>query len=196
MQTMKVDFNKLLIAILFLLLTTNSNSQTVYRAIEGAKTKSKPTFLQFDFSIPLTGNPDRDVVDPYTHEKGYWFIPDGLNANVGFGIHKNQWITIGINSGINWKITEKMVAVPVFASIKLCPKLSKNEESRLFLAIGFGKSFALGRGNLSGNYRKISIGIETDDYIALFLELSEHGLKYNNFNTVPSVSVGISITRF
>ncbi|WP_310381682.1 hypothetical protein [Flavobacterium sp.] len=193
---MKVDLKKQHFALLFLLFAINSNSQTVYQTNDGEKTKSKPTFLQFDFSIPLTGNPDRDVVDPYTHEKGYWFIPDGLNAIVGFGIHKNQWLAIGINSGINWKITEKLVAVPVFGSLKISPKLSKNDETRIFIAIGFGKSFALGRGNLSGNYRKISIGIETDDHIALFLELSEHGLKYNNFNTVPSVSVGISITRF
>lgn len=158
--------------------------------------KNKTTVTQFDVSVPLISNPDRDVLDPDTGEYGYWFLPDGLNANFGVEIHKTKWIALGIHSGINWKQAQKLVAIPIYGSLKLSAEVSKKDETSLFLAGGYGRSYALGRGNLSGNYKKISLGLETNDEISLFIELAQHGLKYNQNTSVVSFSLGISFTSF
>lgn len=74
----------------------------------------KFTYTQFDVTVSIKGNPDRDLEDPYTHEKGSWFLPDGLGSKFGYGIHYKKWIGLGIHSGINWEWTDKLVVVPVF----------------------------------------------------------------------------------
>ena len=154
------------------------------------------TYTQFDISTSLTGNPNREKETPYTHKKESWFLLDGLNANFGFGIHKNKWVAIGIHTGVNWKATQQLVAVPVFGNLKISPKLSKYDESKLFLAIGYGKTFAIGRGALSGDYKKISIGIDTNNDFSLFLELAHHDLNFNEFKTGYSFNLGISFMHF
>ena len=53
----------------------------------------------------MKGNPARDEENPYTHEKGTWFLPDGLGSKFGYGIHYKKWIELGIHSGINWEWT-------------------------------------------------------------------------------------------
>ncbi|HEY4628951.1 MAG TPA: hypothetical protein VIH02_06710 [Flavobacterium sp.] len=43
----------------------------------------KFTYTQFDITVSIKGNPDRNLEDPYTHEKGTWFLPDGLVSRFG-----------------------------------------------------------------------------------------------------------------
>jgi hypothetical protein len=62
----------------------------------------KFTYTQFDVTVSMKGNPDRDEENPYTYEKGTWFLPDGLGSKFGYGIHYKKWIGLGIHSGINW----------------------------------------------------------------------------------------------
>lgn len=155
------------------------------------KSKIKPTYFQFDVSVPIIGNPNRVNDD---REDNSWFLPDGLNVKFGYGFHKNKWIALGLHSGIDWKATEQLVAIPVFANLRLSPKITA--ESRIYIQAGYGKSFALGRGNLMGDYKKINLGLESDDDLSLFVALEQHSLKYNDFHKVYSFSLGIALTTF
>lgn len=156
--------------------------------------EKKRTYVQFDIAIPLEGNPNRGNENEYSGNKESWFLPDGFSAKLGYGFHHNNWIYLGLHTGIDWKGSEKLVAVPVFANLKLSPKIG--DETRLYLQTGYGKSFALGRGNLSGDYKKISLGIEDSDGLSLFIELAQYGFTLNNIEKISILSIGISLTSF
>lgn len=85
-------------------------------------------------------------------------VPNGLGSKIGYGVHYRKWLTLGIHSGLDWKWDDKLVAVPVYLNLGLSPKVGP--ETRIMLQAGYGKGFALGRGNLNGEYKKIKLGIE------------------------------------
>ena len=153
------------------------------------------TYFQFEIAVPLKGNPERgETNSDGTKKNSSWFLPDGLSSKFGFGFHKNKWIAVGIHSGIDWKATEQLVAIPVYGNFKISPKVGN--ETRLFAQIGYGKSFAIGRGNVSGIYRKLSLGFQNSDDVAIFIEFAEHQLVFNKYPKINTVSLGICLTTF
>lgn len=64
------------------------------------------------------------------------------------------------------------------------------------MQFGYGKAFALGRGNLSGTYKKISLGVETDEDVIIFIEVADYQMKVGQFKSVGSVSLGIALRTF
>lgn len=154
----------------------------------------KNSYFQFDLAAPLKANPDREQTDSNENGNNSWFVPDGLSGKIGYGIHNEKWVSIGIHSGIDWKVSEKLVVIPVFANFKLSPKIG--EEARLYLQLGYGKSFGLGRGPLMGAYKKISLGIEGAEGISLFAEIAEYDFVLNKRDPITSFSLGLSIITF
>ena len=109
-------------------------------------------------------------------------------------MHYHKWAALGIHTGIDWKWTDKLIIVPVFANIKLSPKIS--EDTRIVLQLGLGKAITLGRGDLIGNYKKINLGIQTPDGLIIFIELSHYAIPINNQKDSGSVSLGVSLVTF
>lgn len=172
----------------------NTFSQTVYTTINSdVKTKIRPTYLQYDFTVALKGNPNAGEINEYTKEKETWFLPDGLGMKIGYGLHYIKWLAIGIHSGINWEWTNKLVLVPVFANLKLSPRIG--EDTSIVLQTGIGKAMALGRGNLSGGYKKLSLGLQSDPLL-LFIEISQYDFRLNNQKNNGNISLGLSIISF
>ena len=152
------------------------------------------TYLQFDVAVPLKGNPDREEINPNGNTNKSWFLPDGLSSKIGFGLLYNQWIALGIHTGIDWKWYDKLVIVPVFINVKLSPKIGDN--TRLALQLGSGKTIALGRGALTGGYKKISLGVQTVDDLILFIELNQFKIPFGNLKENGSISLGLSLITF
>lgn len=152
------------------------------------------TYTQFDITVALTGNPNRDEVDPYTNKKQSFFIPDGIGSKFGYGVHYKKWIGLGIHSGLNWEWSSKLVVAPVFANLRLSPKIS--DETRITLQLGLGKAIAIGRGDLIGDYKKISLGIQNDDDLVLFIEVNHYALPINRQREAGNISIGISLISF
>ena len=169
-------------------------SQEIKDSEQIKKPKIKPTFLQFDISIPLAANVNRGETFVDGSKNTTWFLPNGLSSKFGFGIQQNKWIGIGLHTGIDWNINQKLVAVPLFGNLRLSPGFGNG--TRLTLQVGYGKGFALGRGNLVGYYQKYSIGIENDEDTIIFAEIS--GYDFNNYfkTKVYSFSLGIAIRTF
>ena len=151
-------------------------------------------FTQFDISTPLKGNSTYGEIDSNGVRSDYWFLPDGLSLKYGVGIHRDKWISLGAQTGIDWIATQKLVVVPVFANFKLSPKVS--QDVRVYLQAGYGKSFGIGRGSLIGIYRKISIGVENDEGVSLFIQVSDFGIPFVNIESVASLSIGLSLITF
>ncbi|TRX09235.1 hypothetical protein [Flavobacterium gawalongense] len=154
----------------------------------------KFTYTQFDVAVSIKGNQDRGETDPNGNTNNSWFLPDGLSSKIGYGIHHNKWVGLGIHSGIDWKWTDKLVVVPLFVNLKLSPQIG--DDIRITLQLGLGKAIALGRGNLMGDYKKISLGIQTSDDLILFIEASHYGIIINNQRDSGSISLGLSLVSF
>ena len=151
-------------------------------------------YTQFDISTPLKGNSTYGEIDSNGIRSDYRLLPDGLSLKYGFGIDHKKWVSIGVQIGIDWIATQKLVAVPVFANFKLSPKVS--EDVRVYTQVGYGKSFGIGRGSLIGIYRKISLGVENDEGISLFIQVSDFGIPFVNIESVTSFSIGLSVITF
>lgn len=193
-QKSTVNTRKSIILFLALVSSFFGFSQDFYSPEEQAKISH--FFTQFEVAVPIKGNPNRndDYVNGVENTNKDWFIPDGLSAKIGYGIQEKRWVGLSLHTGIDWKGTEKLVAVLVYANFRISPAVSS--ESRVTLQVGYGKGFALGRGNLSGAYRKISLGIETDYDLIIFIEVADYKIKFREFNSVGSVSLGLALRTF
>jgi hypothetical protein len=184
--------NKILIFVIFVF---NFSFGQVEYTIENSNStpkKNKITFTQFEVSVPLQGNKNRGEVYPDGSSNNSWFLPDGVNANLGYGLHFNKWLGFSINSGIGMKLSEKLVVAPVFSNLRIMPKIG--EETRIGIDIGLGQTFALGRGDLSGTFKRIKLNLEADE-MQLFIEVVSYGFELNN-NSQGSISLGIALVSF
>lgn len=166
----------------------------LFSAFSAFSQNKKFTYTQFDVTVSIKGNPDRDEENPYTHEKGTWFLPDGIGSKFGYGIHYKKWIGLGIHSGINWEWTDKLVVVPVFANFRLSPLVG--DDTRITMQLGLGKALALGRGDLMGDYKKIGLGIQNADDVMLFIELNHYSFPINHQRDSGNISFGLSLITF
>jgi hypothetical protein len=151
--------------------------------------KKKFTYSQFEISVPLQGNKNRGEVYPDGSVNDSWFIPDGVNANFGYGLHFNKWLGLSANIGIGMKISEKLIVAPIFSNLRIMPKVS--DETRVGLDIGLGQSFAIGRGNLSGTFKRIKLNIEASE-LQIFLEVVSYGFDIHNTQKIGSISIGFA----
>lgn len=161
---------------------------TLFFAFTFFAQNKRSSYLQLNFSTPLRGTWDSD------DDSDYLFLPDGLNVKFGGGLHYNKRLAIGINTGIDWIATEKLVVVPVFGNLKLSTKI--DPEMFLFLQGGYGKSIAIGRGSLTGDYTKIGLGLEDIEGLGLFTEFTQYGFSLYSPEKIWSISFGISFTYF
>lgn len=172
-----------------------SFSEKKFYESTASETAGGGNYMQFDLTIPLRGNKTYGAIDAYGNRSDYWFLPDGVGAAFGYGIHYNKWVGVAATTGLDWLGTDKLVAVPLYANARISPKIG--EETRITLQYGIGKSVAIGRGNLIGTYEKISIGLESTDGVMLFVEINNHGYKLrNSVDEVYSISVGLSLISF
>ena len=172
-----------------------SGAQTVYKTYTPDEDKAGNSIVlsQFSFSLPFNANSNRgqNYVDGTSNNN--WFVPDGLSAHGGIGIHFKKWIGISANTGIDWRISQKLVSAPVYAMLTINPHF--NKETSLVLQGGIGQAFALGRGNLSGTYQKYRVGIHFDD-IMLFADASSFGYPVKDITETGILSLGISLLNF
>jgi len=161
--------------------------------------KSNVTYHNLELAMPFKGNPERTSTDPNANKS--FLLPDGLSSKIGYGLHYKKSISVGLHTGIDWKISAKVVSAPVFANLKFSPRLTENDESRLFVNLGYGRAFALGRGDLSGKYLRGSLGLEAKDdekqSLLLFIDISRTDLVLPFYpEGIGSISLGIAVNFF
>lgn len=184
--------NKILILLFFIFNLSFAQVEITINDNNDIPVKKSLTFTQFEISVPLQGNKNRGEVYPDESTNDSWFVPDGINANFGYGLHYNQWLGLSANSGIGMKLSEKLIMTPVFANLRIMPKIA--EETRLGIDLGFGQTFAIGRGNLSGTFKRIKLNLEADE-LQLFIEVISYGINLNN-SSQGSISIGIALVSF
>lgn len=126
---------------------------------DGKQEKPFPLFGQLSISIPVRATPERSESDAYddTNTVFDYILPDGLSAHFGYGVHYKNWVGISADVGLDYIISEKLVTAPIYGSLFFSPQIW--EDLNLYLQAGYGKTFALGRGDLSGTYQKYRVGL-------------------------------------
>jgi hypothetical protein len=183
--------------ILFLLLSKNVFSQvekTIYNSAD-IKPKTQLTYTRFEISIPFRQNDTYGEYNNLGERSDYWFLPDGAGATFGYGIHYRKRFCISANLGIVFVGTQKLVAIPIYALARITP--IKTEETNFYIEFGYGKSIALGRGNLNGDFKKLTLGIENDDGVSIFGFVEGHGYKTVQINNeIYYIGLGLCLTSF
>lgn len=170
-------------------------AQAVENTSEIKKEKTRNTFAQLHFSAPVWANQDAGEINPYTGQTEPWFLPAGISGRFGAGLQHDKWIGASINSGIDWKANICLVIAPLFGALRISPQVSK--DLRITAEAGYGKSFTIGRAGLVGDFKKISLGVESNEAnIGLYMELCQYGFTLNGIDKVGSFSLGLSILMF
>ena len=187
-----MKFNKILLSLFFLCNISFAQVEKTVNDSDDIPTKKKITYTQFEISVPLQGNKNRGEVFPDGSTNNSWFVPDGVNSNFGYGIHYNEWLGVSANTGIGMKLSEKLVLTPIFSNLRIMPKVG--DETRFGLDLGLGHSFAIGRGDLSGTFKRVKLNLEASEF-QIFLEVVSYGIRLNN-NSQGSISLGIALVSF
>jgi hypothetical protein len=146
-------------------------------------------YIQFELSTPFKANTHRGEINSDGSKNEYMFIPDGLSAKIGYGIHYEETISIGLHSGIDWKINEKLVVVPIFLNSRLNLEVGNGA---IALQFGWGKASAIGKGDVFGTYKRFNLGFQNDDGMAIFADLSLYNFTVNGEKGFGTISLGIS----
>lgn len=155
----------------------------------------KPIYTKFELSAPLRVNQYAGEIDPYTGEKEPWFLLDGITARAGIGTHLDKWVGVGMNIGIDWKANRCLVVMPVFGSFRLSPRIS--EELRITSEIGYGRALSISGDKLSGNFKKISLGVEDEESgFGLYIELCQYGFSKFTPEKIGSFVIGLNYIIF
>lgn len=159
---------------------------------ETAPKNQSHSYAKLDLSFPIRANEHAGEIDPYTGETEYWFLPDGISARFGYGIKPVKWLGIGANFGIDWKAHKCLVVAPIFGTLKICPIPAK--DVLFFIEPGFGRALALGSNDLSGYFKKISVGLEDTDSggFGLYLEVCQYGFSKVTDEKIGSLSIGLT----
>jgi len=168
----------------------------VTKPYEGKPVKPFPLFGQLSISIPVRATPERSESDTYddTNTVFDYILPDGLSAHFGYGIHHNNWVGLSADVGIDYIISEKLVTAPIYGSLFFSPKIWEN--TNIYLQAGYGKAFALGRGDLSGTYQKYRFGLIFDEHITLYIEGNYYGFPLHEMKEAGSINFGVSFFNF
>lgn len=155
----------------------------------------KPIYKKFELSTPLRANQYAGEINPYTGEKEPWFLPDGISIRAGIGTHLDRWIGVGMNIGFDWKANRCLAVAPVFGTFRLSPRIS--EKMRFTSEVGYGRALSISGDKLSGNFKKISLGIEDEESgVGLYMELCQYGFSKITPERIGSFSVGLNVYLF
>lgn len=190
-----MDLKTALLSFALLASATSFAQDTVYQTFSSPEEKEHGIlFTQVVLSVPFNLNPNRGNYDPVTEESEPWFIPDGISVHGGAGIHLKKWVGLSVNTGIDWRIRQKLVSAPVYGMLTVNPHF--NKDTSVLLQAGFGQAYALGRGNLNGTYQKYRLGIMFDDDMCIFIDGSLFGYPLKDIRETGTFTIGFSLFTF
>lgn len=171
----------LLLLIVFQTLSFGQNEET-----------NSDTFYQFDVLIPLIRS-ERVETNNTSSSQDSKVIFNGISTKFGYGIQYKKWIGLSVHSGIDWALSEKLLAIPLYGNLRL--SYGFESDLRITLQAGYGIGYGIINDYNFANYGKFSLGLETDNDFILFAEISAYNFK-NNIPDVGFIGLGIALRTF
>lgn len=131
--------------------------------------------------------------------KTHVFTVGGLSFRGGVGVHdEDDIIYIGLYSGVEGNFRWRTGICPVYVNTRVGIPIV--DETQVYIAFGYGKSFQVGPENLNGFLRKYTIGLsgksEDGNRQSFFLEINNHGFNFPNSEELSAITLnfGFSFT--
>lgn len=209
---MKSNFNLLYLVFIFIatsVFAQEDKPETVFITLDTTPKKKKKKegnfalFWQGSFSgyyspFPYEESKDRDNDNFENDDEPVCVLCDAIKALDGIGIHNSSgvffksFIGISANAGIDLMWYQNLISTPVYGTLTLCPFPKSDVD--LLLQASLGRTFALGRGGLSGTYQKYRISLGYLNEIQLFVEVNFYDFPiYHDFGKEANLGIGISI---
>tara|TARA_R110001583_G_scaffold25521_2_gene92203 strand:- start:1253 stop:1789 length:537 start_codon:yes stop_codon:yes gene_type:complete len=136
----------------------------------------------FTINTTFTTNDYFGEYDEYSNEVDWNIIvPRAIMFRNGFDVKLNNFITTGINLGLDWHPDLEVLAIPYYLDAKFT--LVQSDDDKLFIGGGIGKLLKIGKAFERGNYYKVGMGyqISTENSHSYILSMDFHQKKIANF---------------
>ncbi|WP_181248505.1 outer membrane beta-barrel protein [Flavobacterium magnum] len=186
-------YHKLLGCTLLFLACLSVNAQ------QEEQPRKNKNYFGFEIAAPIKQNEAYEE-----NEDEPFFRGAGFYVRAGFGRRLSDWASVGLHSGIEWKFDPDLTAAPVFANLKIAPKLSQDDEVRPTVSFGYGKVFVLNKNHFSGNFLRGNLGLDIaildangsrqSGTLSVFFEISYYHFRPEDFENLSTFNVGLGYT--
>lgn len=150
----------------------------------------------FTINTTFTTNDHFGEYDEYFDEVDWsLIIPRAIIFRNGLDIKLNNFISTGINLGLDWHPDLDVLAMPYYIDAKF--NLVQSDDDKLYVGAGIGKLLKIGKAFERGNYYKVGFGyqISTESSHNYILSLDFHQKKIANFENgrLNSLSIGFGM---
>jgi len=150
----------------------------------------------FTLNVTFSGNENFGEYDEYL-EKTDWspIAPNAVFLRNGLDIKLNNFITTGINLGLDVHPDVDILAIPYYIDVKLA--LIQSDDDKFYVGGGIGKLLKLGKAFERGKYYKVGMGyyISSERNNSVILSMDFHNKQIANFENgrLNSLSFGIGM---
>ena len=155
--------------------------------------------IHYNFTVNTTfmANENFGKYDEFSDELDWNIIvPRALMLRNGFDVTLNQFMSVGLNLGLDWHEDLDVLAVPYYIDSKF--SILKDGNDRLYIGGGYGKLVKLGKAFERGQYYKAGIGyqVATEKAHSFIINIDFHQKKIENFENgrLNSLSVGLGMS--
>jgi len=150
----------------------------------------------FTINVTFTANDNFGEYDEYLEETDWSPIaPRAILLRNGLDIKLNNFITSGVNLGLDVHPDLDILAIPYYVDIKLA--IFQSDDDKFYVGGGIGKLLKLGKAFERGKYYKLGIGyhISSERNNSVVLTMDFHNKQIADFENgrLNSFSVGIGM---
>jgi hypothetical protein len=150
----------------------------------------------FTVSTTFMMNENFGQNDEFTDETDWSIVvPRAIFFHNGLDVKINNFVTLGINIGLDWHPDLDILAMPYYIDSKFA--LVQVDDDKFYVGGGIGKLLKIGKAFERGKYFKIGIGyhISTEKEHSYILKIDFHQKKIANFENgrLNSLSFGLGM---
>ena len=150
----------------------------------------------FTFNVTFTANENFGEFDEYL-EKTDWspIAPNAIFLRNGIDVKLNNFITTGINLGLDFHPDVDILAIPYYVDTKF--SIFQSDDDKFYVGGGVGKLLKLGKTFERGKYYKLGMGyhISSERNNSVILSMDFHNKQIADFENgrLNSFSFGIGM---
>lgn len=155
--------------------------------------------IHYNFILNTTfmANENFGNYDEYEEERDWDIIvPRALLLRSGFDVTLNNFVSVGLNLGLDWHRDLQVLAIPYYIDSKF--NMLKGGNNKLYIGGGIGKLIKLGNAFERGKYYKVGVGYQSalDETHNFIFNIDFHQKKIDGFDNgrLNSLSLGLGMS--
>ncbi len=165
--------------------------------ISMATYSQKKIHYNFILNVTFMANENFGNYDEYEDDTDWDIIvPRALLLRNGFDVTLNNFVTLGLNLGLDWHQDLEVLAIPYYIDSKFT--IFKGGNKKLYIGGGIGKLVKLGKAFERGKYYKTGLGYQVamDETHHFIFNIDFHQKKIEGFEheRLNSLSFGMGMS--